>query len=235
MPALQHVFQRPTGRDRSGQQTEVDHVENRSLSGAARAVSLTCMRSAWGPGIRLVDVVICGRPSRRCLGGPVLVQRVVMPASQRESWTVLGEDAVPVGPVERYLAYLTDIERSPNTVKAYAHDLKDWFVFLGGRGRDWREVRLEDVGEFVAWLRLRPSLPGPRRAAGNARTAWGRCRRRRAIPSPRRRRREPASRPRWCSCPSRRARRPRSVAGCTPGAARHAAACAPRSAAGGSA
>ena len=64
---------------------------------------------------------------------------------------------MPVEPVERYLAYLTDIERSPNTVKAYAHDLKDWFVFLAGRGLDWREVRLEDVGEFVAWLRLPPA------------------------------------------------------------------------------
>lgn len=84
----------------------------------------------------------------------MLVQRVVMPTSRRESWTVLGDDAVPVEPVERYLAYLTDIERSPNTVKAYAHDLKDWFGFLAGRGLDWREVRLEDVGEFVAWLRL---------------------------------------------------------------------------------
>ncbi|HJT04960.1 MAG TPA: site-specific integrase, partial [Pseudonocardiaceae bacterium] len=59
-------------------------------------------------------------------------------------------------PVERYLAYLTDIERSPNTVKAYAHDLKDWFTFLASRCLDWREVRLEDVGEFVAWLRLPP-------------------------------------------------------------------------------
>jgi len=86
----------------------------------------------------------------------MLVQRVVMPASRRESWTVLGADAVPIEPVERYLAYLTDIERSPNTVKAYAHDLKDWFVFLAGRCLDWREVRLEDVGEFVAWLRLPP-------------------------------------------------------------------------------
>jgi len=63
---------------------------------------------------------------------------------------------VPVEPVERYLAFLTDVDRSPNTVKAYAHDLKDWFVFLTGRGLDWREVRLEDVGEFVAWLRLPP-------------------------------------------------------------------------------
>ena len=69
---------------------------------------------------------------------------------------MLGEDGVPVEPVERYLAFLTDVERSPNTVKAYAHDLKDWFVFLAGRGLDWREVRLEDVGEFVAWLRLPP-------------------------------------------------------------------------------
>jgi integrase/recombinase XerD len=84
----------------------------------------------------------------------MLVQRVLIPASSLESWTVLGDDDLPVGPVERYLAYLTDIERSPNTVKAYAHDLKDWFTFLGLRGLDWRAVRLEDAGEFVAWLRL---------------------------------------------------------------------------------
>ena len=50
----------------------------------------------------------------------MLVQRVLMPASSLESWTVLGDDDLPVGPVERYLAYLTDIERSPNTVRAYA-------------------------------------------------------------------------------------------------------------------
>ena len=82
------------------------------------------------------------------------VARVISPVSSRESWTVLGEDDVPIAPVDRYLGYLTDIERSPNTVKAYAHDLKDWFGFLVERGLDWRAVRLEDVGEFVAWLRL---------------------------------------------------------------------------------
>jgi len=87
----------------------------------------------------------------------VFVQRVVPPSSRRESWTVIGRDGVPIEPVERYLAYLTDVERSPNTVKAYAHDLKDWFVFLDHRGLDWREVRLEDVGQFVAWLRLPPA------------------------------------------------------------------------------
>src|SRR5262249_50306326 len=85
------------------------------------------------------------------------VQRVVLPTSRVESSTVLGDDDMPVEPVERYLAYLSAIERSPNTVKAYAHDLKDYWVFLTFRGLDWREVRLEDIGEYVAWLRLPPS------------------------------------------------------------------------------
>ncbi len=82
------------------------------------------------------------------------MQRVVLPASRVESWTVLGDDDAPIEPIERYLAYLTDIERSPNTVKAYAHDLKDYWLFLRHRGLDWREVRLEELGEYVAWLRL---------------------------------------------------------------------------------
>lgn len=84
----------------------------------------------------------------------MLVTRVMSSVSGRESWTVLGDDDAPLAPVDRYLAYLTDIERSPNTVKAYAHDLKDWFEFLSGRGLDWTQVGLEDVGAFVAWLRL---------------------------------------------------------------------------------
>ena len=84
----------------------------------------------------------------------MLVHPVVIPGSGTRSWTVLGDDDVPVVPVDRFLAYLTDIGRSPNTVKAYAHDLKDYWDFIGFRGLDWREARLEDVGEFVAWLQL---------------------------------------------------------------------------------
>jgi len=87
----------------------------------------------------------------------MLVHPVVIPGSGTRSWTVLGDDDVPVVPVERFLAYLTGIGRSPNTVKAYAHDLKDYWCFMGFRGLDWREARLEDIGEFVVWLRLPPS------------------------------------------------------------------------------
>jgi len=35
----------------------------------------------------------------------MLVQRVAMPTSPVESWTVLGDDDTPIEPVERYLAY----------------------------------------------------------------------------------------------------------------------------------
>jgi len=85
------------------------------------------------------------------------VQRVVMPGSGWESWTVLGEDHVPVEPVERFLSYLASAERSPNTVKAYTHDLKDWFTFLTVHGLDWRSATVEDVASFVGWLRLPPA------------------------------------------------------------------------------
>jgi integrase/recombinase XerD len=110
------------------------------------------------PEICLPDVVI-SRSSITWItsGGTMHVQWVAMPALRTGSWTVLGAGDVPVEPVERFLAYLTDIERSPNTVKAYAHDLKDYWMFLAHRGLDWREVRLEDIGEFVAWLRLPPA------------------------------------------------------------------------------
>lgn len=80
------------------------------------------------------------------------VQRVVMPSGV-ESATLLFEGVV-VEPVERFLAHLTSIERSPNTVRAYAHDLQDFFVYLESRDLVWSSVVLEDLGRFLAWLRL---------------------------------------------------------------------------------
>ena len=84
---------------------------------------------------------------------PVRVQRVVMPVTGAESWTVVDDGWVLVEPVERCLAHLAGIERSPNTVRAYAHGLRLWFESLGARGLVWDSVGIEDVSRFVAWLR----------------------------------------------------------------------------------
>ncbi len=80
------------------------------------------------------------------------VQRVLAPSGV-VSWTVIGSDLTPVRPVERYLAWLSDIERSPNTVRAYALDLKRYWQFLEAHGIRWKEVSLEQLGGFTAWLR----------------------------------------------------------------------------------
>jgi len=83
----------------------------------------------------------------------VKVQRVVMPVTGIESWTVVDDTWAPVASVERYLAYLAGIERSPNTVRAYAFGLRFWFEFLEAGDVAWDQVGVEDVSRFVAWLR----------------------------------------------------------------------------------
>ena len=126
------------------------------------------------------------------------VRRVLMPGSGAESWTVLGEDHVPVEPVERFLAFLAAIERSPNTVRAYAHDLKDWFAFLNRHGLDWRAATAEEVAGVLEDIftagdptALRPERLDTMRVAallersaarcpwyapeGGARSPWGRA------------------------------------------------------------
>ncbi len=80
-------------------------------------------------------------------------QRLLMPVSGAESWTVTDEDLVPVAPAESYLSHLAAIERSPNTVRAYAHSLALWFQFLELRRVEWDSAGVEDVSEFVRWLR----------------------------------------------------------------------------------
>src|SRR5579875_1456760 len=73
--------------------------------------------------------------------------------SAQESWTVIDDEASTIGPAEAYLAHLSAIERSPNTVRAYAHSLVLWWEFLGFRQVGWDGASIEDVSEFVRWLR----------------------------------------------------------------------------------
>ena len=83
----------------------------------------------------------------------MIIQRVVMPVTESESWTVLGADGVAVEPVESFLTYLAALERSPNTQRAYATSLKLWFEFLDTVNVGWAEVSVDDVARFVSWLR----------------------------------------------------------------------------------
>lgn len=83
----------------------------------------------------------------------MIVQRVVMPGGGSESWTVLDNHFAVVASAEAYLAYLAAIERSPNTLRAYASSIKLWLEFLEARAVAWDEVGVDSVAAFVAWLR----------------------------------------------------------------------------------
>jgi integrase/recombinase XerD len=86
------------------------------------------------------------------LPGAFAVRRVALPTAAA-SWTVTGPDRRPVEPVESFLRWMTDTERSPNTVRAYAGALRQFFEFLALRGYEWSDLGLEELGDFAAWLR----------------------------------------------------------------------------------
>jgi len=74
-------------------------------------------------------------------------------ADGTRSTTLLGPNGI-VEAAERYLAYLTHLEASPNTVRSYAYGLQHWFSYCAFKGFDWRHVTLDHIAEFVAWLRF---------------------------------------------------------------------------------
>ncbi|MGI9098030.1 MAG: tyrosine-type recombinase/integrase [Solirubrobacteraceae bacterium] len=81
------------------------------------------------------------------------VRRVFLPAQAVESFTVIGPDLRPVAVVDEYLAWLTSCERSPNTVEAYAHDLRAFWTFLAEHDLNWERVGVIELAEFAAWAR----------------------------------------------------------------------------------
>ena len=81
------------------------------------------------------------------------MQKGLLEDSQQQIWMVLGDDYLPVEPIGKYLHYLDNLERSPNTISTYAHNLKLYWEFLESVKLDWREINLETLSEFIHWLR----------------------------------------------------------------------------------
>ena len=81
------------------------------------------------------------------------VQRARLTGTSRLVWLVVGDGYLPVEPIRRFLVYLEDVERSPNTLRAYAHHLKLFWEYLVWAKLDWTNVGLGDLAGFLAWLR----------------------------------------------------------------------------------
>ena len=83
-----------------------------------------------------------------------ILQKGIAPNTGQPIWLVLGDDYAPIEPIQRYLNHLVSLERSPNTVETYARYLKLYWEYLTLKNLDWRNVNLEDLSEYVHWLRV---------------------------------------------------------------------------------
>lgn len=83
----------------------------------------------------------------------MLIQKGQLPDSNRPIWIVLDDSYLPIEPIQKYLRYLDSLEKSPNTVRVYAHNLKLFWEFLRDKQLDWRKINLEHLSDFIHWLR----------------------------------------------------------------------------------
>lgn len=80
------------------------------------------------------------------------VQKVRFPDGQI-TWMVIGENFLPIEPIQEFLDYLRNVGRSPNTVKSYAYHLKLYWDYLKSIDTDWRNVGIVELADFMSWLR----------------------------------------------------------------------------------
>jgi integrase len=66
---------------------------------------------------------------------------------------VLGDDHLPVAPIEEFLEHHRVLGSSPNTVRSYAKGLQLWWAHLGRAGVGWEDPGVGTLRAFVTWLR----------------------------------------------------------------------------------
>jgi integrase/recombinase XerD len=81
------------------------------------------------------------------------VQKVRLPGKTHPAFIVIGEDFLPIRPIQQFLDHIENVEKSPNTIRSYANHLKLFWEYLKDVGLDWTAVGFHEFGEFVAWLR----------------------------------------------------------------------------------
>ena len=72
---------------------------------------------------------------------------------EKKRYVLIDENNKPVIPVFKYIKYLDNIGKAENTLRAYCRHLKLYFQFLKEVERDYKDVDLNLLAEFISWLR----------------------------------------------------------------------------------
>lgn len=84
------------------------------------------------------------------------VMSSVSPDGHR-TWGVFDSNKV-IEPINNYLGYLQNIEKSPNTLRAYAYHFKHFWEYLLANEFDWKTVKLDQLAGFITWLRSNKNM-----------------------------------------------------------------------------
>jgi len=80
----------------------------------------------------------------------------VMPIIMQDgvkAWGVFDTAGGAVISISQYLSYLHNLQKSPNTIRAYAHHLKHYWQYLQDKELNWTKVKLDHLAGFITWLR----------------------------------------------------------------------------------
>lgn len=77
------------------------------------------------------------------------------------SYRLYRDDCLPNNELNTYLVFLERRGFSPNTVRAYAYDLKEYLIYLRSISKPWLEADLEDIVNFIQHLKYstKPGKP----------------------------------------------------------------------------
>ncbi|AQL55986.1 integrase [Abyssicoccus albus] len=81
------------------------------------------------------------------------VQKVVVEEKSYPLYILLDRNFEVVEPVKRYIKYLDNTGKSPNTIKTYCYHLKLFYEFMSQRGIGLEDLKFEEMSNFVGWLR----------------------------------------------------------------------------------
>lgn len=66
---------------------------------------------------------------------------------------LVDDEGLPVIPVLKYIKFLDGRGNTPRTQETYCYGLKNYFEFLEQIGKDYTNVSIELLSDFVSWLR----------------------------------------------------------------------------------
>ena len=68
-------------------------------------------------------------------------------------WLVVDESGTFITPIQKYIQHLFCLDKSPYTIKSYAHNLKLYWEFLKKYNFQWHKVKINQIEAFASWLK----------------------------------------------------------------------------------